>query len=260
VLIRVGNLDIELDGTAAALSWAGARYAMFAVDPAAPRADAGPMAQLEVPRWIGGAYARPRDMKFVVRGPSVSWADEGVLGEYDTLARRGRLSGAAGPADLDALLRLALALTLPQDGALLLHGAALMAPPVALCGASGAGKTTAAAALGGACDEWVVLRPNEDGVTLHSTPYWRGRPFSTRCRAVFVLGKGGTPSVRPLMGVAALHALLGSSVQPDGGRSERRLFELAASICRAVRVVSVRCPEGDRYLPFLEAALEGLEA
>lgn len=260
MLIRVGDLDIELDGKADALSWAGARYASFLVDPAVPGADAGPMVHLEIPDWIGGQYARPRELNLALRGPVISWSDEGVRGEYDTVTRRGCLSGAVCPADLDALLRLALALTLPQDGALLLHGAALTAPAVALCGASGAGKTTAAAALGGACDEWVVLRPNEDGVTLHSTPYWRGRPFNTQCRAVFVLGRGGAPGVRPLTGVPAVHALLERSVQPDGGRSERRLFELAASICRSVRVVSVHCPEGDRYLPFLESALQDVAA
>jgi hypothetical protein len=186
--------------------------------------------------------------------------DGAARGAYDPAARRGFLDGARHLGELDALVRLSLSLALPGRGALLAHGAAVATGEGALVlvGASGAGKSTAAAALGGSLsDELVVLRPDEGGLFVEGTPYWRGRPGRRRLEALVVLERGGGPPERaPLAGGAAMRAFLPNVVRylarsPVDGA----LFALAGRLCERAAMLRLRCPEGPAFVPFLERAL-----
>jgi hypothetical protein len=182
----------------------------------------------------------------------------GANGWYDPEQRRGTVHDAAGLGAVDAIVRLALSLSLPPDGGLLFHGAALAmrGGAVALLGASGAGKSTAAAALDGACDELVVVRIDDSAVTLHATPYWRGRPQVAPLRTVVCLERGGA-TVRRLRGAEAARTLLRHVMRFAAiDVVERPLFDLCAQLCRRVPVEEARCPEGDAFLPFLTRHLE----
>jgi hypothetical protein len=165
--------------------------------------------------------------------------------EYHLAARRGNIrSDGFGP--VDAMVRLALSVELPRRGALLLHGAALPGG-IALCGASGSGKSTAAAALGGACDELIVIYNRE----LLATPWWGGRPARTALKRLIALRRGGAAR-RALSGARALREVMTHAVRylpsPD---ADRALLSAAAALCGAVPVEILECPEGGGFLPFL---------
>src|SRR5262249_45909148 len=135
---------------------------------------------------------RPELVRVRERAPGEIAIEGPIRGSYSVPARRGLVDDGEAVGALDCLVRLAPSLELPASGALLLHGAAIVRPDglaVAVCGASGAGKSTAARALGAACDELVVLRPGADGVEIHATPWWYGSPLRTRCAAVVCLAR-----------------------------------------------------------------------
>lgn len=162
--------------------------------------------------------------------------------EYSLSSRRGFIR-ADGFGPVDAMVRLALSVELPRRGALLLHGAALPGG-IALCGASGSGKSTAAAALGGACDELVVIYNRE----LVATPWWGGRPSRAPLRRLIALRKGGA-SRRTLTGARALREVLAHAVRYLSSPEIDRSLLSAAAL--PVPVEILECPEGGAFLPFL---------
>jgi hypothetical protein len=192
-----------------------------------------------------------------LEGDVVSVRARSGEGRFDLRRRAGAVS-ASGLGVVDALMRAALSLTLPQEGALLLHGALVAHPEgdaSAYLGASGAGKSTVARATGGACDELVIARVSPHGVSLFATPYWRGRPFSAPARA-FVHLRRGIPIWRRLGGSAALRALFENTIRYlNHEPSERAIFALCAHASLKTPVVEASCPTGDAFLPFVLGAM-----
>lgn len=188
-----------------------------------------------------------------------------ISGRYDVSTRRGFVQHARNLGDVDAMLRLVLSVSLPLRDALLVHGAALNNPlfgAVALCGASGTGKSTAAAAFGAACDELIVLRPENETVNLCATPYWRGIPLCAPCQGIVCLLRGGESAFAHQRGADAVrhlarHVVRFVSIEP----AERAILRLMSLICEHTPVMTARCPEGDAYIPYLSEKLaHGLRA
>jgi len=165
---------------------------------------------------------------------------------------------------VDLLLRFALSIVLPLRGGLLLHAAALRRPDregLALCGAPGTGKSTAAAALEGACDELAVLRMESGEVELLSTPYWRGLPYQGRCADVIGLVRGRPAGLCELRSSEAVRLLLRHVVRYVVWEEvERTILKLAGDLCPRLRVREAACPEGAAFLPFLAGAIGWKEA
>jgi hypothetical protein len=179
--------------------------------------------------------------------------DGGARGSFDLAARQGAIEEVSGLGPIDSLLRAALSLLLPADGALLVHAA--LARGRVFAGASGAGKSTAARTLGAECDELVILRPQGDRVLACATPYWQGRPARHHCQAVVCLRRAGgaPPAIADLDGVRAARALLANVVRyAVVPRVEREILQLAAAVCARTRVIDACCPEGGAYPPFVE--------
>jgi hypothetical protein len=183
-----------------------------------------------------------------------------VRGGYSVATRTGFVADAVDVAALDCLLRLALSLSLPGAGGLLLHGAALVRPhgrAVAICGASGAGKSTAARALGAACDELIVLRPTANGVEILATPWWGGSPLRRPCDSIFLLERGRELGVDLHRGGRAVRALAPHVVRYLAVESvEPAILGLLARVCERVPVATAACPEGEAFIPFLEQRLD----
>jgi hypothetical protein len=189
----------------------------------------------------------------------------GAEGEFLLAERAGVVRGATGLGAFDSLLRLALSLTLPLDGALLLHAAALKSSPatgdgaVVLCGASGAGKSTAARALGAVCDELVMVRGLDDNFQVTATPYWQGQPSCERLSAIVCLERGA-PKWVPLRRGEAVRTLLAHAVRyAPLPRVDRALFEVVTRTVAHASVYRAVCPEGDAFLPFLTGSLNSLK-
>jgi hypothetical protein len=182
-----------------------------------------------------------------------------MCGRYSITSRQGSIENASGLGEVDALLRIVLSTTLPLDGALLMHGAALRMDHdlgIALCGASGSGKSTAAAALGAFCDEFVVLRPTRTGIEVESTPYWIARPYRSRCAVVVCLARGTEPGFASLRGSEAVRILARHVIRYVGLESvERAVFDLLCSIGASFDVKLASCPDGDAFIPFLREKL-----
>ena len=136
-----------------------------------------------------------------------------------------------------------------------MHGAALTNPlfgVIALCGDSGAGKSTAAAALGAACDELIVLRPENGSVNLYASPYWRGVPLCAVCQSVVCLLRGGEPAFARQRGAEVMRHLAHHVVRfVFTEHTERAILRLLGLICKYTPVLTARCPEGDAYIPYL---------
>jgi hypothetical protein len=137
----------------------------------------------------------------------------------------------------DALVRAALAADVHARGGCLLHAAALVVDGEAhLCpGRSGAGKSTLASLAGDVLsDELAAVVPGPDGVRVHGTPWWTGRPGSAPLAAVHVLAWDGE-AVAPLPRAGALRHLASNLVLPVDGREERAAaFTAAGRIAAAV--------------------------
>jgi len=181
---------------------------------------------------------------------------EGTMtARYDLCARRGLVEHAYNLGDVDTMLRLVLSIALPLGGALLMHGAALNNPlfgAIALCGESGAGKSTAAAALGAACDELIVLRPENGTLHLYATPYWHGVPMCDVCQSVVCLLRGGEPAFAQQHGADAMRHLAHHVVRfVFTEPTERAILRLLGLICKTTPVLTARCPEGDAFTPYL---------
>jgi hypothetical protein len=212
------------------------------------------------PGHLWGAPARPDPVHVRESAPGEIAIEGAVSGRYSVAARSGCVDDAENVGAVDCLMRLALSAALPLGGGLLLHGAALVRPDgraVAVCGASGAGKSTAAQALGAACDELIVLRPAGDGVELLATPWWHGSPLRRRCDSVLCLVRGREPGLVHHRGGAAARTLARHVVRYLALESiEPVILELVGRICERTSVATAACPEGDAFVPFLEERID----
>jgi hypothetical protein len=246
----LGGLRVQLDGSSRVCEAMDARFGDFATAAGAPaialrveqRAPFAP--ELEIA--AAGTVMLDGDDRIALRTPSGD-------GSFDLRRRVGSVS-ASGLGAVDALLRAALALTLPHEGALLLHGAAVVEPAGGAwgyLGASGAGKSTVARAIGAACDELVVARLTTTGMRLYATPYWRGQPVDGDVRALVCL-RHGTPAVQRLDGAVAVRTLLQHTIRyVRHEATERAVFALCAAICARTPLIDAACPTGPSFLPFL---------
>jgi hypothetical protein len=200
------------------------------------------------------AYERPMPVTPHLTRDEIVFEGE-VAGRYSLVDRRGAIE-ATGVGAVDALVRAALSVSLPLAGAVLVHGAALRneaGDGVALCGDSQSGKSTAAGAMGGFCDELVVLRLSEAGLELLSTPYWAGRPLRCRCAAIVGLERGAAaPGFRRLRGASIARILLRHVIRYVAAeRADRAILDLVAAIAERTEVAIASCPEGRAFVPFL---------
>jgi hypothetical protein len=131
-------------------------------------------------------------------------------------------------------------------------------PVAVLVGASGAGKSTAAAALGPALgDELVVIEIADGGVRASGTPWWNGRPAGRAVALVGRLAKDPAGRVEGLGGSRALRALAPHLVRyVVDDETDRAAFARLGALCAAVPVVALGCPVGAGYVPFLRRALD----
>jgi hypothetical protein len=251
--LSVGGVSLELRAAESVLAASRERWAPFVGSGARPI-----VLTIRASQPFDGAYERELPVRVVPAGPrALSFtAEDGCGGRVDLDGASGELWGARGVAAVDALLRAALSLALPASGALLVHAALVPRGEEALvfAGASGAGKSTACALLGGVCDEMTVLRPSADTVQALATPWWRGRAFSAPRSTLYCLGRAGREHARvtALSGASAVRALM-----PNVARFtvlpaiEREIFSLSAAICAAAPVFDARCPEGAAFSPFV---------
>jgi hypothetical protein len=244
--LALGGLGVRIDGSPRVLAAMQARFGVFAGEGRAPirlriEEQEPFQPELEHPK---AATLRLDGTRLYLGGPCGS-------GEFDLERRQGFVRDATGLGAIDAIVRAALSIMLPLDGALLLHGA--LVGDRAFVGDSGTGKSTVARALGGACDELVIARPDERGVTLFATPYWFGRPTEAAATAIVCLERGA-PSVGRLSGGEAARTLLRHAVRfVTHPGAERALLQLAAQICGRVPVMRAVCPTGEAFLPFVKA-------
>jgi hypothetical protein len=249
--LSIAGQALRIDAAVPVLDAIVARYRPFVVAAAGPGALA--VEVRERPGRFQPVLEREGAGQVRAVAPARLVFEGAARGELHLDERRGRLDDVTGLGPIDGLIRAALAALLPLDGALLLHAA--LVGDVALCGDSGAGKSTAARALGGVCDELVVARPTAQGIELQATPYWQGRPLTVHDGALACLARGGTPSVERLTGSAAARAILRYVVRYVAlVEVERAILALAARAA-AGGVRRFVCPEGAAYLPFLVDAL-----
>jgi hypothetical protein len=233
------------------------RYGAFAEAAASHDSPSAPI-DLQIhsePGHFSPQYERPLEV-----GTRVSDRDEIVLegpvrGRYSPLTRRGSIDDPTGLGAVDVLIRTALSVSLPLGGAVLLHGASLPGEGgtgIALCGASGSGKSTAAAAFGAYSDELVVLRPAGEGLELESTPYWGGRPLRCRCAGVVCLQRGAAPGYERLRGATIARVLARHVVRYVAlEKVDRAILKTLAAIAGRAVVTLASCPDGEAFLPFL---------
>jgi hypothetical protein len=259
--LSIGGEELRLVGSPEVLDAVAERYGPFLTLATRNTSSRAPII-LEIrcrPDQFAPAYEQAVEALARESAPGEITLGGAVCGHYSVARRQGAIEDASGLGAVDCLLRMALSAALPLDGALLLHGAALRKGReggIALCGASGSGKSTAAAALGGFCDEYVVLRPTENGLWLYSTPYWAGRPSRTRCATVVCLARGGNPEVVRLRGAATARALAPHVVRYLAvERIDRAVLGLLCSVAARVDVRLASCPEGERFIPFLRTRL-----
>ena len=260
--LSIGGQDLCLEASPEILESVRLRFGRFegSTSGDGPRQD--PI-KLEVHARPGGFLPicdRPAAVSVRAVGSQEVVIEGAVRGRYLVEARRGYIEDAPGPSAVDALIRVALSISTPLDGALLMHAAAIPTPSghgIVLCGESGTGKSTAATAFGGACDELVVLRPAVDRVYLYSTPYWRGFPFRGRCTSVICLERGRASDFALHRGsTAALclarHVVRYVAIEPIS----RAILRVIGRICEAARVATAACPEGEAFVPFLRDAIK----
>jgi hypothetical protein len=187
-----------------------------------------------------------------LRGDCSAW--------LDPAAGYGLVAGGDGLSGVDALVRLSLSLLAPEEGWILLHGAAVQLVSggwALLLGRSGAGKSTAARAFDSYCDEMVLARQGRNGTEAASTPYWNGRPGSGRCEAIVCLERSESSGSRLLRGgeaVRCIHLHLVRHLRREA--ADRVLFERLLELVREVPVVHARFRTGPSYPDRLEAEME----
>jgi hypothetical protein len=259
--LRIGGEDLRIAASPEVLGAVAERFGRFTTSESPATSSRAPIS-IEIrcrPDRFLPAYERPIEAMARATSPDEIALEGAVRGHYSIAARQGVIEDASGLGSVDAIVRIALSAALPLDGALLMHGAALRADHgagIALCGASGSGKSTVAAALGAFCDELVVLRPARGGMEIHSTPYWAGRPSISRCEAVICLSRGAEPGFAGIRGAMAVRALAPHVVRYAAiERIERAILDLICSLGARVAVKRASCPEGDAFIPFLRGKL-----
>jgi hypothetical protein len=255
--LLIGGVTIEVRGSAQVVDAVAARYRRFVT----ARADGRPIRLFVAQRAsFRPEFERPAAAQLIHLGADRVALSGGAVGEFDLSERSGFVEDVEGLGPVDALLRAALSLILPTEGALLLHAAVVPSPRSSawvLAGAPGAGKSTAAARFGGACDELAVIRTGQDGKHfVESTPYWDGVPFRGPLAGVAVLERGPDGDLVTAIGAEAARVLSPHVVRYTAiERIERPVFEQLARLCAAFQVQRARCPGGTAFLPFLEQAL-----
>jgi hypothetical protein len=260
MLLSIGGEEIQISAPGAVIDCAARRYGPFAR--ARPRiSDRAPIVIEVTSQTRAFSPIIERSPEARVRAPSAHeiTIDGAITARYDVSARRGFIKYAKNLGDIDTMLRLVLSVTLPLADALLMHGAAVnnrLFGAMALCGDSGAGKSTAAEAFGAACDELVVLRPENETVHLCATPYWRGVPLEAPCRGVVCLLRGREPAFVHERGAGAIRQLARHVVRfVSLERTERAILRLLSLISQRTPVMIARCPCGDAYIPYLSEKL-----
>ncbi|PYQ09607.1 MAG: hypothetical protein DMH00_12675 [Acidobacteria bacterium] len=261
ILLCIGGEQIRIVASPGVIAAVSGRYRPFVTSRTRTSPRRIPIV-LEIrcrPGRFRAAYEQPLTIQARETAPGEIRLDGPVAGCYSLTDRQGWLEGAPGLGAVDALLRIALSTALPLDGALLVHGAALRHDRdggIVLCGASGAGKSTAARALGAFCDELAVLRLTKSGLHFHSTPYWRGEPVQSSCAAVICLARGGEPGFERLRGAAAARVLSRHAVRyVTVDRIDRAVLDLLCAIGERAGVWLASCPEGEAFIPFLKGIL-----
>ncbi|RMH36851.1 MAG: hypothetical protein D6689_21640 [Deltaproteobacteria bacterium] len=278
---RLADLEVRVRSPAAApIDAVAARYRRCAraggqaapdvtvdIEPA-PELDASP------PRGKAAAALRAEPAPGEPPGLRLSRAD--VRGEV-RVPRDGPVRArfrAARPATTETAIRTALAIALPARGGLVLHasaaalGPAADAPAVALCGDSGSGKTSIAAALvaatGGAklADELLVVRARPGGWRVFVAPFYDSEPlpfgasFPLAGWCALAPAESGPP-VRLAAAQAMAAVPAAALAYAAGGPLGEALLDTAARL--AVDVPCWRLPSRDRSAAAaaLLGALEG---
>jgi len=263
----IGGLELRIEGSPPFLDAAMERYAAFTADESSLSVSGRPIvieARGELTASASSYTRQPISLSRGEAGDAIVLSG-GARGIYHVDARQGFVEDAVDLVPVDALMRLALSTVLPLEGSLLLHAAAVRRQEgegVALCGASGAGKSTANSSLGGGCDELAVIRLAEEGnVELWSTPFWHGRRFQARCSEVLCLSRSGEARIQRASGSAAVRLLarhvMRYVVDPE---LERAILRLVAGVCDRIPIREAACPEGAAFIPFLTKQLGWKEA
>jgi len=260
LLLAIGGQEIQIRAPGPVMDLVAQRYGPFA-KPSSRPTDTVPIV-VEVTghaRTFSSIIERSPRVRVSACSSHELTITGAISARYDLASRSGFIEHARNLGDIDTMLRLVLSVTLPLTGALLIHGAALNNPrfgAMALCGDSGAGKSTAAAAFGAACDELIVLRPENETINLYATPYWRGVPLCAPCQGVVCLLRGGEPAFAHQHGAGALRHLARHMVRFVSIEAvERAILRLLGLVCKHTPVTTARCPDGDAYIPYLTEKL-----
>ncbi len=248
----IGGASLRVEALPLVLDALLARYGAFATEDACDIT-----LRIEAADHFAPELERDSAARVLPDGEHAITLHGAARGHFDLRTRSGQIFQAGGLGPVDSLIRAALSLVLPEQGALLIHGA--LVPGVVFAGASGSGKSTVANALGALCDELVVLRPAGTGLSACSTPYWQGRPWQGACHSIVCLRRAGDQAPRglPLEGAAAVRALLPNVVRYASlPRTERAIFALAATVCARATVIDALCPSGGAYLPFIHTLMQ----
>jgi hypothetical protein len=259
--LEVAGVALAIQGPPSVLAALAGRFPAF-VHRAGPAA-LTPAAWLEV-RSADAAFAAVLDIRdaHTLAVESRRHGELGIVGTatggFDVERRQGWLERAGNLGELDALIRLALSIVLPLEGGLLLHAAALSTPDggaLILCGASGAGKSTAARSFADPLsDELAVVR----GDQVAGTPYWNGRARHAPLRRLVLLERG-TGEIERVGGGRAVAQLSAHVVRyAPHPEVDAAVLALCVRLCERLPVERIACPEGAGFLPFLSEAL-GLE-
>ena len=251
----IGGEKIEVSGPAAVVDLISQRFGPFVQARSCESSSSPIFIEVANETRTSSIIERVPNVRITASGPDQITVDGAMTAHYFISARRGFIARADNLGHIDAMLRLVLSVALPLSGAVLMHGAALNNPlfgAIAVCGDSGAGKSTAAAAFGAACDELIVLRPENENVQLSATPYWRGTKLSAPCQTVVCLLRGGEPTLVHERGMTAMrrlarHVIRHVSIEPV----DRAILQLLSLICKNTALMTARCPEGAAFIPYL---------
>jgi hypothetical protein len=262
----IAGLEFRIEGAPPILEAAMGRYAAFGAEERSLPVSGRPIVIEARGEWTAAASSTTRQPISLTRGEAgdAIVLSGGARGIYQVGARHGLVEHASDLAPVDALMRIALSTILPLEGGLLLHAAAVgrqEGEGVALCGASGAGKSTANTSLGGWCDELAVIRWSQgQDLELWSTPFWHGRRFRARCSEVWCLSRGGA-RIQRAGGAAAIRLLARHVVRyVVDPVLEHAILGLVAGLVDRIPIREAACPEGAAFIPFLTQQLGWKEA
>lgn len=230
-------IDLRLED-ASREAWARTRYAAFAT-----RHTADITLDVNLFRRLPGL---PRALRGGLVGSSIGILGRGMAASIDIRTGVGTAGLLADRFPLNALLRVLVAVSLLEEGGLLLHAAGLRAGHGAWVfpGRSGAGKSTLARGFPRAdvlSDEVVAVRLRDGRVEACGTPFpgelgGRGRPGWLPLRGLCFLHGPRRPRLVPLGPATALRRLLactlgGWATDPD----VPRLWKAASRLVRSAR-------------------------